>query len=349
MRSLLPSGLAVLALCLVLSWLQALPVQAEPGDNPGPDQGDLGEDRPDNPITDNSGADNPSADNPSIAELMGQAALLNEETCASAECHPMLNEVPATSRHGKVRCVSCHGQRRAHTEACVQCHEKVLGGIDTGSAEELRERMRQLREDDQLDGCDVAQLDLPDALDCLVCHRKLQARPTTFPQIVPDEHIPQDQAKRECVECHRPHDPKPQMGHDMPLPYCRRGRDCCLSCHEKIAEIESDDRVARPETSPDGMRRVPDQLRDAEWMVSGFGDWVLQPPLVDPDHGHGTVECIACHAPPPAFQELAKRVHNWEHESVRCGKCHTGSNLIDQQVQLQGEHDQGHDDDADHH
>jgi hypothetical protein len=333
LRTLLPTGLAALALCASLLWLDAVPVHAEPV-----------HERSHAPAVQ---ADD--ADNPSIAALMGQAALLNEETCASAECHPMLNEVPATSRHGHVRCVSCHGQRRAHTEACVECHEKVLGDIDAGSTEELRERMRQLREDDQLEGCDVSGIELPDAVDCLVCHLKLQARPLTFPQIVPEEHIPADQAKQECVECHRAHDPKPQMGHEMPLPYCRRGRDCCLSCHVKIDELSSGDRVERPEKVPSGVTRPPEELRDAEWMQSGFADWVLQPPLVDPDHGHGTVECVACHSAPPAFHELAKRVHNWEHESVRCGKCHTGSNLVDQQVLLLGEHAQGHDDGDAHH
>lgn len=327
-RSLLPVVLATLLLGATLAWLHAVPARAEPSETHQATWSGLVDEDP---------------DNPSIAELMGQAALLNEQTCASAECHPMLNEVPATSRHGKVACVSCHSQRRAHTEACVQCHEKVLGGIDEMSTDELRARMRQLREDDQLEGCDAAIEALPDALDCLICHRQLQARPTTFPQIDPEVHIPADQEKRDCVECHRAHDPKPQMGHDMPLPYCRRGRDCCLSCHEKPAEITSADRVTRPVVNPTGVLRTPSELRDAAWMNSGFTDWVLQPPLVDPDHGHGTVECVACHSAPPPFHELAQRVHNWQHESVRCGKCHTGSNLVDQQVLLLGEEGQDHD------
>lgn len=267
--------------------------------------------------------------------VLQEADTLNENTCAVIQCHPMLNDVPITSRHGKIQCVACHTQRRAHTEQCVSCHEVIRGHTEeTSSMDQLRQEMQDLRENDPMMGASEVEGTLPEPLDCLVCHLKMKARPVTFPQIVPSEHIPEDQSKKNCVDCHRAHDPKPRMGHPMPLPYCRRGRDCCLSCHLKIPELTSQDRVTRPATNPSGVLIPPVPLRESGWAEDTFVDWVLEPPLVAADHGHGTVECISCHGVPPSFHDLAKKVHNFELESVRCGKCHTGSTIIDQQVLL---------------
>ncbi len=253
---------------------------------------------------------------------------LNENTCTSTRCHPMLKEVPVTSRHGKIKCVTCHGQRRGHTEQCVKCHEMVRGHTESMSLNVSREQMLEVRQEDA-----ASQNEFPEPVSCLTCHLKLEARPLTFPQIVLEEHVPESQSKKDCTECHRAHDPKPLMGHPMPMPYCRRGRDCCLSCHEKIQEITSEDRVSRPEstmTNPLVRRAAPPWLND--WADDTFMDWVLNPPLVLSTHGHGTVECISCHGAPPSFRELAKRVHNFELDTVRCGRCHTGSTIIDQFV-----------------
>ncbi len=259
---------------------------------------------------------------------------LNENTCAVIQCHPMLNDVPITSRHGKIKCVTCHSQRRAHTEQCVSCHELIRGHTESSSMDGLREQMQELRASDPMMSSQEPAEPLPPPIDCLICHLKMKARPLTFPQIVPTDHIPADQSKKNCVDCHRAHDPKPLMGHPMPMPYCRRGRDCCLSCHLKIPELTTQDRVTRPVTNPSGVLNPPVPLRESGWAEDTFMDWVLNPPLVASDHGHGTVECISCHGIPPTFHDLAKRVHNFELESVRCGKCHTGSTIIDQQVLL---------------
>lgn len=238
--------------------------------------------------------------------------------------------VPLSSKHARIECVTCHTQRRAHTERCVQCHEQARGHTEASVLGSMKERMQELLDSGEvMEDTDGA---LPPPLDCLDCHYRLSSRPATFAQIDPLEHVPDTQSKKDCVQCHRAHDPKPQMGHAMPIPICRDGRDCCLSCHLRIDELTSDDRVYRPATSPTGVLLPPRAVREVGYSEDTFVDWILNPPVVAPAHGHGRFECISCHGVPPKFSELADRVHNFGLEPVQCGRCHLGSNIVDQQV-----------------
>ncbi|MBI4700890.1 MAG: hypothetical protein HY744_06955 [Deltaproteobacteria bacterium] len=83
---------------------------------------------------------------------------------------------------------------------------------------------------------------------CLWCHRRLGARPSSFPQIDPGEHYGflgvQDEATG-CMRCHDPHEP---LFLDRPLaqarlhPLIQRCRDCHAT--------PMDERAARPEDHP---------------------------------------------------------------------------------------------------
>jgi hypothetical protein len=43
---------------------------------------------------------------------------------------------------------------------------------------------------------------------CARCHRKIDGRPATFPQVVLEQHVPGGLEGRVCLECHDPHSPK---------------------------------------------------------------------------------------------------------------------------------------------
>ena len=230
-------------------------------------------------------------------------AKLNSDTCADMSCHPSTADTPATSRHVRIACVTCHGEVRYHVQ------ERFAFAQAFRNSAPLERR-------------------LPAAVRCEICHLKMRNRPVTFPQVSLEEHIPSDQRKKRCVDCHRPHDPKPLMGHPMPMPYMRRGRDGCLTCHLKIAPLSGEDRVVKAEARAEVVLTKPVARRYG----LGFLSEVTNPPLVDADHGHATVECVSCHGAPPSFRELAARVHGIEGETVRCGKCHTGATIVDQQV-----------------
>lgn len=104
---------------------------------------------------------------------------------------------------GKTACAECHEkQQKTHDEGkhkgvlCEVCHEPVAVHVKDGkkSAVMPTNPSRQL---------------------CQGCHLKLVARPKTFPQIVPDEHLVQQGAleagepvpEKACSLCHPAHKP----------------------------------------------------------------------------------------------------------------------------------------------
>ncbi len=258
--------------------------------------------------------------------------LLNENTCASTRCHPALLQAPITSRHAGIACVTCHGQRRSHAAECLACHDQVRHHSTVGASETMdASRMDEVRAEMEarhraaLDGTDPgAAAAFPAPVPCLTCHNRMAARPLTFPQVNPGEHLPADKGPEDCADCHRAHDPKPLLAHPLPAQSCQVGRECCQSCH---------DRTTHAEQADGDLAWVDESFQ--QWAHDTFGDDLLQPPEVDHEHGHRTVECIACHGEPPTFETLARRVHGFELDTVRCGRCHTGATIIDQQVMHQ--------------
>jgi predicted CXXCH cytochrome family protein len=80
------------------------------------------------------------------------------------------------NKHFKLNCEACHGPLQKH----VADEDKALPVPKVGS----------------------------DAL-CLGCHRRLDGRPKTQPQVLPATHKKSgDEKKDACVACHKPHWPK---------------------------------------------------------------------------------------------------------------------------------------------
>ncbi len=105
-------------------------------------------------------------------------------------CHPDKHSVWEESKHGTVSCENCHGPGEAH--------------VDKGTSL-VMDTSREF---------------------CGLCHDKLLARPSGFPQVQLSEHGGQSA----CITCHNPHDPRittlPQIPHTL------EGRTDCLLCHE---------------------------------------------------------------------------------------------------------------------
>ncbi|MGB8260124.1 MAG: multiheme c-type cytochrome [Terracidiphilus sp.] len=91
------------------------------------------------------------------------------ETCES--CHVDVADTKAKGKHAHVNCEACHGAQAQHASA---------------------------------DDPSTAKPPLPDpAVLCVRCHTASAAKPKTFPQIVPGDHM----NGGACKECHKAHSP----------------------------------------------------------------------------------------------------------------------------------------------
>jgi len=89
---------------------------------------------------------------------------------ACESCHPDVVETRKGSRHGMIGCEACHGALAKHAD-------------DPGSLKPTRPDARTL---------------------CLVCHREDVAKPKSFKQVNPQEHM----GGEPCISCHKPHHPE---------------------------------------------------------------------------------------------------------------------------------------------
>lgn len=188
----------------------------------------------------------------SLFEIMEQEPV-HQGKDACAECHPDIHGVHEKDIHYDVKCEDCHGPGALH----VRRHLEEDLSISDEAAAMPREYT--------LEGC-------------LFCHRKLAARPRTFPQVDPEEHYAflnvTDPATR-CIECHNPHEP---------LFLLRKVSDArihpvifeCAGCHD---------------TPP-----AKSHLLCADHpVIFVCGD--CHAPVVDDfeTHAHGALDCTICH------------------------------------------------------
>jgi hypothetical protein len=134
-------------------------------------------------------------------------------SAACLECHTAENQETARDVHQTVQCETCHGPGAAHIDAPKQSHLAV----------------------DR------------DAAACLVCHRKLTARPGPFPQIEPAEHFKLVGARdgTACTTCHDPHRPiflATSLAEARLHPLVHRCRDCHVN--------RTDESLKRPANHP---------------------------------------------------------------------------------------------------
>ncbi len=105
------------------------------------------------------------------------------------ECHQDRHDIWAKSAHSTVSCENCHGPGETHVEG------KASLVVDTS------------RES------------------CEVCHARLLARPSDFPQVDLEQHGEQST----CITCHKPHNPSVAT---LPvIPPALEGHADCLLCH----------------------------------------------------------------------------------------------------------------------
>jgi hypothetical protein len=97
-------------------------------------------------------------------------AFAGREACES--CHSDIVSERQGSRHSAIGCEACHGALAQHAE-------------DPGRGKAVRPDARKV---------------------CFVCHRADTAKPKTFKQVNPQEHM----GDAPCTSCHKPH--HPEMG-----------------------------------------------------------------------------------------------------------------------------------------
>jgi len=177
------------------------------------------------------------------------------------DCHDDLYEAKSTSHHRGVACESCHGPALAHVEAPDEFTPSVPRGRGF----------------------------------CPVCHGYNPARPTGFPQIIPELHNP----GKACISCHDPHHPL--------LPHAPEE---CSACHREIASqklvshhsslpctrchVASETHIKDPRYA----RAEKPQSRESCGQCHARGaDSPREIPRVDIDSHGGRYLCWDCHYP----------------------------------------------------
>lgn len=129
----------------------------------------------------------------SLWEIMEQEPLFQgKESCR--ECHEDILDLHQKDIHFGVSCEDCHGPGKRH----VKHHQEVaLMALEDDEMAPVAPDDAVMPQEYTLEGC-------------LYCHRKLNARPRDFPQIVQSEHyrfLKVTKANTPCIECHNPHEP----------------------------------------------------------------------------------------------------------------------------------------------
>ncbi len=179
------------------------------------------------------------------------------ESSQCENCHEFEYAVWERSKHSTVNCENCHGPAQAHIE---------------GGASLAMDTSREF---------------------CGLCHEKLLARDSNFPQVDLEEHG--GQAK--CVDCHDRHDP----GIAVLPPHELQGRlGLCLLCHEEAGLVPyHQDHLGRTvETCLDCHRGLrPPHLLDASregncLICHGVG---AREPFPEDHAGRSVDTCLFCH------------------------------------------------------
>lgn len=113
------------------------------------------------------------------------------------QCHEDQWKNKEKSKHASLSCGSCHGLGLDHVRDCEQARATAkAAGQDVTKIKCAS------------DGVQVTQL----RKTCENCHAQMVGRPTKFLQIVPAEHLKEQEADdptspKACAQCHQGHDP----------------------------------------------------------------------------------------------------------------------------------------------
>lgn len=134
-------------------------------------------------------------------------------SAACVECHGDVAALHDKDAHGSVQCETCHGPGTQH-----------------------------IRDND-------VKMPLANAKeDCLICHRRMDARPGTFPQVDWQEHflfVGVSNPATACVQCHSGHEPL-FMDRDMRKARLHPLVHQCGDCHLQLADTT----IPHPEKHP---------------------------------------------------------------------------------------------------
>ena len=132
---------------------------------------------------------------------------------ACADCHEEIVKKHAKDVHASVECETCHGVGGKH----VQNNDAPMALPNTKE-------------------------------DCLVCHRLLDARPGSFPQVDWQKHyqfVGVKEPTTACVRCHSGHEPL-YLDHDLRTARLHPLIQQCVSCHLG----RTDETLKKPATHP---------------------------------------------------------------------------------------------------
>lgn len=158
-----------------------------------------------------------------LKDQMNLRPPLHTGSAACIKCHEDEATLHKKDVHANVHCESCHGPGGKH------CQEQDKVAITRPDAKPLVVATNQTQ--------------------CLTCHRRLEARPASFPQVDVKAHYAMLHLKNTntaCTSCHEPHEPLvlDKDIHEARLhPLVNR----CVDCHKH----EMDKKAAKPSDHPD--------------------------------------------------------------------------------------------------
>jgi formate-dependent nitrite reductase cytochrome c552 subunit len=110
-----------------------------------------------------------------VAEQASARPPLHGGASACADCHEERAAPLAKGKHASVSCEVCHGPLGKHVKD---------GDVVAKPAVDRSVRL------------------------CAYCHRKIDGRPASFPQVVIEKHVDGGLGPKGCLDCHDPHSPK---------------------------------------------------------------------------------------------------------------------------------------------
>ena len=148
-----------------------------------------------------------------VREAMRTSKPAHQGRAVCAGCHAEEAALHAKDFHSGIQCESCHGSGGEHVASVGQRAEGATGHVEVV----------------------VPRTQEP----CLWCHRRLAARPTSFPQIDPEEHLRAfavADLETPCMRCHNPHEP---LFLETPLREARLhpGIQQCRDCHAGAVDV----------------------------------------------------------------------------------------------------------------
>jgi hypothetical protein len=190
-----------------------------------------------------------------VTEIQNQE-IVNQDIKICGECHNDIYNLHEKDAHYTVPCTDCHGSGKLH----VAFHK---GG---DNAKNISKEQAVMEKEYKLEGC-------------LLCHRKLKAKPSDFPQISQEEHykfLHVNDINTKCIECHSPHEPvflltEVRKSRIHPIVYR------CTECHDP-----------KPEKS---FRDVPNH--PAIFECNDCHKEIVDDFNTKPHHNY--VECRTCH------------------------------------------------------